>query len=35
MLLMTISEVRNQPLREKLQILKAIWDDLHSCFRKI
>lgn len=27
---MCISEVRSLPLREKLQLLEAIWDDLSS-----
>ncbi len=27
---MTISEVRSLPLREKFQILEAIWDDLSA-----
>ncbi|MEX2605790.1 MAG: addiction module protein [Kiritimatiellia bacterium] len=27
---MTITEVRNLPLREKFQILEAIWDDLSA-----
>lgn len=27
---MSIAEIRNLPLREKFQILEAIWDDLSS-----
>lgn len=27
---MSIAEVRNLPLREKLQILEAIWEDLSA-----
>lgn len=27
---MSIAEVRNLPLREKLQILEVIWDDLSA-----
>jgi putative addiction module component (TIGR02574 family) len=27
---MSIAEVRNLPLREKFQILEAIWDDLSA-----
>ncbi|MCU0777192.1 MAG: addiction module protein [Akkermansiaceae bacterium] len=27
---MTIAEVRNLPLREKFQILEAIWEDLSA-----
>lgn len=27
---MSIAEVRSLPLREKLQILEAIWEDLNS-----
>ena len=27
---MNLAEVRNMPLREKLQILEAIWDDLSA-----
>lgn len=27
---MTIAEIRSLPLREKLQILEALWDDLSA-----
>ncbi len=29
---MSVSEIKRLPLREKLQIMEALWDDLHERF---